>query len=733
MSASPPRLLLRDEEDLAKAAHLLGKGRSTFLLMVCPPPLRPAVLGFLRGRLPGETIDEPRLVSDAESLPGMLKEAGNEGAAILSLVLANDDVRTALNWHREKLRRGQARVLVWLDDVDALRQLRQQAPDACSFRDSILLLQGDSGLPDIEVKEPPELERVRMRLKRARTALEQAEEMGNVAEWLRVLGRLDEAREMVHQGLARLHGQEDKDRFCFLRANLYDTQVGVELTAGRLVAAWRQSREGSRSLAGCGSRECQRLRIRYLSLCPAPPTLVCDRENAMAALAQARAMSTDTELLVQTLQSAAIVCAKRTNLRRARRLLRQIPPTGKAIDRGNWLGGCADIEQMAGDFTLAEQRWNEAIRSYASAGAQRLTLSTMLRLCAARFERGEWRLAESLIAGLRSDQGDMSSGAPVGRNFPGLLRLHSQLAVIRGDIAAALEGHRYLMTLAAREKSDEIHFEACADLVDLLLQAYEAERISTEDLATADAELELAEDVVLSIAGRDPPWYLILYPGLRAELLATRPERLPDAIRIEREALALARSSWPELAPMRARALASHLLRSGEPQEALAVIEAAEPEALGEEMLGELARLAALRLEAQVMLGASQEILTASLGSVRQAIADTDSRRLHADLLRDLARRLPPLAEHPDPLALAEEAYTLYLDMPMPAGEARCLELAGDLLLARGRREEARRRYRLARGRLEHFGLALRLPLIERKLAALAPPTPEGTTPTPPA
>ena len=40
-------------------------------------------------------------------------------------------------------------------------------------------------------------------------------------------------------------------------------------------------------------------------------------------------------------------------------------------------------------------------------------------------------------------------------------------------------------------------------------------------------------------------------------------------------------------------------------------------------------------------------------------------------------------------------------------------------LLARGQRDEAKRRYLAARARLERYGLGLRLPLLGRKIDAL--------------
>lgn len=57
--------------------------------------------------------------------------------------------------------------------------------------------------------------------------------------------------------------------------------------------------------------------------------------------------------------------------------------------------------------------------------------------------------------------------------------------------------------------------------------------------------------------------------------------------------------------------------------------------------------------------------------------------------------------------------------MPMPANEARSLELAGDVLAARGKPAESKRRYLMAQGILERRGLGPRLPLLETKIEQL--------------
>ena len=115
------------------------------------------------------------------------------------------------------------------------------------------------------------------------------------------------------------------------------------------------------------------------------------------------------------------------------------------------------------------------------------------------------------------------------------------------------------------------------------------------------------------------------------------------------------------------------------------------------DLLPETGRLLADRLLALIQRDETPSIIEPAVAALREALAATDSHRITAETLRDLALRLPPAATTPDPLALAEEALALFVAMPMPGEEARCLEIMGDVLLARGRPEEAWPRYLTAR------------------------------------
>lgn len=219
------------------------------------------------------------------------------------------------------------------------------------------------------------------------------------------------------------------------------------------------------------------------------------------------------------------------------------------------------------------------------------------------------------------------------------------------------------------------------------------------------------------------PWYRIRLLEHRADLLI-RTERRAEALDLARRALELARSTCEDLIPETGRALSDHLLRAvstGEatPGEALSVLTSVEPEAEPRGMLKELAQIRAARVLALVLQGEPPALVEPPMAALREALERTGAPRIKAETLQDLAIRLPPETTVPDPLALAGETLALFVEMPMPAKEARSLEVSGDVLAARGKVAEARRRYLTAKGILERRGLDLRVPLLISKIEAL--------------
>ncbi len=292
----------------------------------------------------------------------------------------------------------------------------------------------------------------------------------------------------------------------------------------------------------------------------------------------------------------------------------------------------------------------------------------------------------------------------------------ANVAFARGNINVALREIRQGIREAEALQSDYNIFRAHAFLVEVTLDGRDAGHFLDADVMATARELEVGSDRLLALTGTEgTPWYPVQVLTLRAQLLAIAADTLPQALALGRRAVDLARSTYADLLPEIGRALADHLLRASVPDEALSVIAEIEPEAVSRGFLNERARLLAGRVLALVQRGDDASTLAPHVASLREALMATDSPRITAETLRDLAERLPPLVTTPDPHALADEALGLFVSMPMPAQEARCLEIMGDVLLARGEQEHAKRRYLTARSRLQRYGLGLRVPLLDRE------------------
>ncbi len=142
LSRHSPHLLHADEEQIDRAAIALGSG-SAFIVAVCPLELRRAALERLRSRA---ALPDPVDVGSPEEMLQALVEQVGRRDRVLSLTLARDVMGAldGLNLHREKVLTG-GPVVLWLSDVDALMKMRERAPDAFSFRATMVMVQGDGG------------------------------------------------------------------------------------------------------------------------------------------------------------------------------------------------------------------------------------------------------------------------------------------------------------------------------------------------------------------------------------------------------------------------------------------------------------------------------------------------------------------------------------------------------------------------------------------------------------
>ncbi|MFO0588324.1 MAG: hypothetical protein U0441_12320 [Polyangiaceae bacterium] len=360
------------------------------------------------------------------------------------------------------------------------------------------------------------------------------------------------------------------------------------------------------------------------------------------------------------------------------------------------------VARLAGRFDEAAHLHDEAIALF---GPSPAPSSEEDRARLARL-RGDIEDARDILRPLRE-----APDAPAS-----VERLWLDLELDLGRVKVALQGLETALDRAAAAKHDKTLYDTARAYVEALTRAHEAEALGPTDLATADGLLAVAKSAAVAIARDEVPWYRVLFGGLAADL-----RMLPDAglrgdaatmLEVEwRKAVA----EWPEAAPPLSRALVHALMARGRTLDAVRTLDDAIPDAIAQRHLRELARLAAARVALLVRTMEPESTVCAALDEMRLVLDEADAPRLRADTLLELAKLLPDASTQPDPVRLLEEATELYGDMPMPAMQARGLEMLGDLFRARGARRHAAMRYLAAHSLLAKHDLQLRIPLLRRK------------------
>jgi hypothetical protein len=700
-------MLRRERDELDEAVAVpLREGRRVVAFLVGDEKMRPSVLAWLRERSEVAIPEPVALTEPDQTLDVLARINGGVPGEVWTLLVdhAAPNVLRTLNWHREKLRRG-ASVLLWIDGVDGLRALRALAPDAYAFRDVMIAIKGEEAAAVV----PPETESMevalaRMRYAGARSPEERAETASDLADHLRLHGARTEAHPILSEALAAISSHAS-ERARIARGRLY---LGLRITTGGQAEAWRYGQQGVAELEGLASSKARDKRLFLLASMSSP--LGVDYHSARRALAELQQNGESMFTHSQVLRGAAWSAMAHGDLPLAARLLREVLAISDLTvdNRSFTLLDQGYVELAAGRITRAEERYRASSALGESAGIG--TSHSTLELAACNQLKGEFDVARRILGNVVAQPGEVNDDRVNAR-----LRL-VDIATAEGDVPRALTDLRALLHEAASSRNDRHLYATAAAYVPSLRDAYEADRLTPADLADAAVELDVAEDIALSIARDDPPWYAILFPGFRAELLAIHPDRLPDAIALAARTLDRARAVWPDAAPMHARMLVAHLLHAGRLDEARTALALAEPEAEAQRHLRELARLRAHTVAVLARSAAPTAEIDAAMVALRTTLDETGAPRIAGDTLLELGRLLPPSASHPDPLVLLDEAGELFADMPIPAQAARSLEAAGDVLSARGD-AAARTRYLEAKGICQRYGFGLRLPLIVAKMA----------------
>ncbi|MFT3775605.1 MAG: hypothetical protein QM820_60430 [Minicystis sp.] len=706
-----PDLLRADREQLDRAAALLGEGEPAFVILACPKDLVPAALAHLSARV---DVPEPWVLHGSlEALDALLGATPAVAAAKVRSLSLGGDVKEALraiNWHREKLLRGSP-VVLWLDGIDALTHMREAAPDAYSFRDMVVLVRGDHGrLPPISYKESRSILAARRRLSRARTPLERGTALSSLAEGLRAHGHLIEAEKAANHGLEVIPEDPGADESVrVVRATLWATLAMAAAERGSRSRQRRATQRGLEEIRSATSELAQEAQVGLLVAVPGP-FMRADRASVDQAVALARGLQSRPDAHGQACRAASRVATELGDIGRAREILaglESVPST--PLNASLVRAAMGDVERRAGRLVEAEAYLQQAIATRRREHALSALTARSYAMC--WLERGELAVAERVVAE------SLANTDTTHRHHRH--QVLAMLALARGDLDTVREELRVAIREAIQEGMDQSYFEARRLYAQAAIEAHDARRIGAEGVQKIAAELSVAEDLARSITGDDPPpWHAIRSLCFRADLLV-RVDRGPEALGLARRALDLAGTTCPDLVPEVGRALADHLLRAQRAEVARGVLDEIEGQASARGMLRELGRIRAARVLALARRGAPAAAIEPALAALREALDRTRAPRIKAETLLDLAVRLPPESAAPDAFALAGEAHTLFVEMPVPARDARSLELLGDVLAARGKPAEARRRYLTARGLLDRRGLGLRLPLLDAKIEGL--------------
>lgn len=693
---SERRLVARDRTELDAIADRLRGGRRVVAFVVCGPDLCPAARAYITKQSSHE-VPAPEHVTDAERMLTLLHSTtGSPPDRVLSVRLDGGagPPLEVLNQHRDKLRLG-ASVLLWLDDEAALRMVRQLAPDAFHFRDVVVGVVGEPAEP-VKPPEPGDLELQLARTRHSAAAgpVERAWEAAILAGLLDQRGRNDEALAVVEEALWAVSRIEDDPEARLARARLHGVHAEAQVHV-RSVDARHHVRAGLAALGPDSSPETDEERVWLWITARSPLGVEASVAHELAKLTREGSVG-QLALLLSAIRSSEVL-ARKGDLRGAAALLEEDSALShlSTHNRSALLAARGRVAMETGNLTLARALFEEAatFTSPEQRGGpkHRADLAVCLHL------QGELAEARSRV------------GPRTGEMFEMLLD--------EGNVAAALLGVESLIQQAASAHQDRPLYDLCRTYTSTLARAHDAERLSLADLARADATLSAAEATALAIADDSVPWYRVLFAGMRAEVLALRPEHLDQASALLGSAFRVASAEWHDAAPAHARALAHVLIHARRFEDAARVLELAIPEAEGQRHLRELARLWAAKI---VLLCATRATTSARRDAHVQLVRvleETAAPRITAEVQLELGRLLPEaeVADEPDVLALLLDAADLFAKMPMPVQQSRCLEAAGDLLTARGDTRGAARRYDSALTLLSRRGLGLRAPLLRRK------------------
>ena len=707
--AGGPQLLSHDKEMLDRVASPLREGRRGFSVLVCPPELWAAATGYLRERS-GKEIPEPHLIQSGEEMVGFLARIQAKPpseVASFAVEESNVAVLTALNWNREKVRRG-GHVLAWLASAGGLQAFIRYAPDAYSFRDYTLALHGEAE-PDQgwAGEEPPDVKTARLLFELPRPPEERAEAALELARALRRRGRIDEVARVAAEGLALIpDGQSEQTRQRDTRIGLLEAAAAAAVTASRTLDAFRLCREG---MELCAARPEDAARLLWFELNAVHSGPVACRCAVVDQAASSIDRVADAMTRSLLLRHAAHDAAARGRFPAAAQYLGSAlsTPSMDLYQKAGFLHQRARAHRWAGRFELARTDIEEANDAYLRAGYS--VLPTIAEQAALLVDRAEIAAAAKLSASL-SDRAGLHPG------------LQEVLVWYRtgGDVRAVVAACADQIRAAMRVFADKPAERGCLFL-GAFLGGPRVVRSSESDIACALDVVDATGNALIARAAEDPPWYRVIFPAHRARILSLPGSRHDEAIAAASEAVALSRSLWKDALCFSTRVLVQCLARAGRFAAMGPPVQEALEAAREADHLRELSTIQAHDLVRLLRIGAPRASVDSALSALRHTFAEMQAPRVEAETWLEIEPFLPRTATFPDAVEIADRAHDLFLEMPMPEMAARCMEWLGDIYAARGERGQAERCYRMCLGTLNRYELFPRKPLVQEKLAAVLP------------
>lgn len=738
--AERPRafLLVRDREELALAAGALQHSPS-FVIAICPDWLHEPALEHLAELLPQAltfTVDE---LSDASRATRLVFDLVSSSSAVVSCLKVTDEVDSkselfaALNLHREKLKAPDTRFVLWLPDPETFGAFIRAAPDAYAYRDRVMDLRGE--YPEVEAEPEPEAEpeaeagrpkdepssvaAARVRVRKADllgNPIEAADARRSLSQELFIAGRLAEAEEVAVEGLSLLEDLSDPqhDHARLVRAMLLVRRGNIASARADLLAEARYLHEARRICTDAASHHGKTVQSYVLSDMPPPPGF----DGNLDALLKAQTLAEDTankSLQASVESRLGMSYLSRGDMNSARDLID--PRFSLAGDFGDF-NEAVQFHQLAllhselGDTTRSIESWRKAIDLSSRLGNVHQTDTQRINLSYALLRSGEKESARRSLQAV-SHAGDQWE------DLAQRCRVLTALAVLALEEARVDEAEdlcRDATALAADQRHIGSYHYSLTFHAKILREAFDKGLVAADRLSEMDRELEVAQSLALDLAGDDPPWYRIVFLRDRAEHLAHRPARIPDAIELIEDAWALCTNESADLAPGCGRRLGEWLIRAGNVRQGQRILDEAEAASGDRHIPLEEARIHCSRLKTAIQAGATAPETKQLAVALRNACRRTGSRITEALLLLEAARELPASQDAPEPLSLIEEARRLFTEMPWPYMVGACHEAAGDVLARQGSNEAAHRRYKQARGRYQRIGSALGLHGLARKL-----------------